>query len=341
MVDRVLVVGYGSIGQRHVRTVRAALPNADICVLRRALNEPPAEFVSAIYTQLQDALVFEPQLAVVACPASEHLKVATALVAQGCHVLIEKPLCMPNEKDSDFVSACKANPGVHVQVGYNLRFLSSLGRFRQLIREGTLGRVLSVRCEVGQYLPDWRPGRNYRNSVSAQRVLGGGVLMELSHELDYLQWVFGRCEWISAYLGRHSALDIDVEDTAQLFMGHASQDGGGSVVTTLAMDFYRRDTTRRCTAICEQGTASWDAIAGRVELFKAGSSATDLVLQADLSVRDTYALQWENFTQLAYGLKPKPADLCNARNVMTVISAARQSADANSVRVDVPAAGEW
>ncbi len=335
VAERVLIVGFGSIGQRHLRVVREALPAADIRVLRRSITTAPIEGVRAVYTQMQDALEFAPQMAVIASPASEHLRAATALVEQGCHVLIEKPLCLPDDEDANLINACKHKPGVVVQVGYNLRQLSSLGRFRQLIRENALGKVLSVRCEVGQYLPGWRPGRDYRSSASAQRALGGGVLMELSHELDYLQWIFGRCEWVSAYLGRHSALEIDVEDTAQLWLGHASTDGNSGAVTALCMDFYRHDTTRRCTAICERGSLAWDALSGQIELRNAGSDAGELVLQANPHRDETYVLQWQNFMQAVVGSGETAVGLSDARAVMALIRAAHQSAHASSARVAV------
>lgn len=337
--ERVLIVGYGSIGQRHLRVVRNALPDADIRVLRRSAGAQAIEGVDVVYVQLQDALAFSPQMAVIASPASEHLDAAKALVSQGCHVMIEKPLCLPDEDTADFIVACKAKPEVAVQVGYNLRFLDSLRYFRQLILENTLGRVLSVRCEVGQYLPDWRPGQNYRNSASAQRALGGGVLMELSHELDYLQWIFGRCGWVSAYLGCHSDLMLDVEDTAQLWLGHSGEDGNTEVVVALCMDFYRRDSTRRCTAICERGSISWDAITGRIERQVAGADSAEVVLQSCPSRDESYASQWQDFMHSVAGLKRPCVGLDDGLSVMGVIRAARRSNAANSVRMMVPQAG--
>ena len=90
------------------------------------------------------------------------------------------------------------------QVGYNLRCFPSLSRFRDLIHEDLFGKPLSVRCEIGQYLPDWRPTSDYRAGVSARSDLGGGALMELSHEIDYLSWIFGDVEWVSSWVGNVS-----------------------------------------------------------------------------------------------------------------------------------------
>ena len=88
-----------------------------------------------------------------------------------------------------------------------LRFLETLQCFRAEMAAGRIGAVHAVRCEIGQYLPAWRPDADYRTTVSAQKALGGGVLLELSHELDLLRWVFGEVDWLSAWIGRQSALE--------------------------------------------------------------------------------------------------------------------------------------
>ena len=343
MFERILIVGYGSIGRRHLRVVRSALPNANIRVLRRSATMQAIEGGNVVYTQLQDALAFFPQLAVISSPASEHLHAAGALVSQGCHVLIEKPLSLPEEDTADFTAICKAQPEVTVQVGYNLRYLDSLRHFRQLILENTSGKVLSVRCDVGQYLPDWRPSQDYRDSASARRALGGGVLMELSHELDYLQWIFGRCDWVSAYLGCHSDLALDVEDTAQLSLGHSGYSSAGDkteVVVALCMDFYRRDVTRRCTAICERGSITWDAIDGQVKCQVAGVGAPEVVLQSSPPRDESYTSQWQDFMQAAAGSQCPCVGLDDGLSVINVICAARRSNEAGSARVTVVLAEE-
>ena len=99
---------------------------------------------------------------------------------------------------------------------YNLRYNRSLNFFKNSFQTGILGDLHSVRCEVGHYLPYWRTNTDYRKSVSAQKILGGGVLLELSHEIDYLIWIFGSISKVNAFLTRHSSLEIDVEDTAYL-----------------------------------------------------------------------------------------------------------------------------
>jgi predicted dehydrogenase len=261
VIDRALIVGLGSIGKRHLRLLRSVLPDADIRVLRHSGCGRTPEYADACFDQIGAACNFKPQLSVVASPSSYHLQVGMALAEAGSHLLVEKPVSDRAEGVLELVERCKAR-NLQFQVGYNLRFLESLQAFRAELAIGNVGTVYSVRCEIGQYLPTWRPGTDYRKSVSASARLGGGVLLELSHELDMLRWIFGEPEWVSAWLGKQSELEIDVEDCVMLNAGFV-----GGPVAQVGMDFLRRDATRRCTAIGELGTLYWDAGEGAVSRF--------------------------------------------------------------------------
>ena len=112
---------------------------------------------------------------------------------------------------------------------------------------------MSVRCEISHYLPSWRPECDYRQGVSGRGELSGGALLELSHEIDYLRWIFGEAVWVNATLSRQSRLEIDVEDTAHLVIGFAPDNGGRQLIASVNMDFIRHDNTRLCIAIGEKG----------------------------------------------------------------------------------------
>jgi len=169
---RILITGFGSIGQRHLRIIRESLPDAEIGIFRHHLTKVIPDGADNLYTSLSEAMAFRPQLAVIANPAPFHLQTASALAATGCHVLIEKPLAADTKGVINFIQRL-GHVRIVCLVGYNLRYLPSLMEFRRLLQEGVIGQVLSVRSEVGQYLPDWRPGIDYRQGVSARRELGG------------------------------------------------------------------------------------------------------------------------------------------------------------------------
>ncbi len=268
-ISRVLIVGLGSIGKRHLRLARVFLPNADIRILRHQVASEEPEYSNGCFFDLDEAIAFAPQIAIIASPAPFHVETAMALASVGVDLLIEKPLSDSLVGVTQLLETCEKQ-GAILLTGYNLRFLPSLNRFRDLLGEGVIGKVLSVRCEVGQYLPSWRPDNDYRQGVSARSDLGGGALLELSHELDYLRWIFGEVDWVKATLTRQSALEIDVEDSAHLTMGFSPSADGRKLIGIVSLDFIRHDSTRLCTAIGEAGSLRWNGATGVVDLYEAG-----------------------------------------------------------------------
>lgn len=293
LIDRVLIVGLGSIGRRHLRLARELLPDADIQVLRHQACASVPEFANGCLFSIEQAIAFTPQLAVIANPATHHMQVALPLARAGVHLLIEKPISASPDDVPKLLEISRSQ-GAIVATGYNLRFLLSLQRFRERLHEGLIGRVLSVRCEIGQYLPSWRPHTDYRQGVSAQRVLGGGALLELSHEIDYVRWIFGEIEWVKATLSRQSDLAIDVEDTAHLIFGFAPTDNT-ALVASINLDFIRRDTTRLCTSIGESGSLRWNGLTGVVEHYEAGAKAWQVLFNYPHQRDDSYLAEWRHF----------------------------------------------
>jgi predicted dehydrogenase len=337
MLERFLIVGLGSIGKRHVRLVRELIPNARIAVLRhQSCQNMPDIGLDSCFTNLEDALQFRPQAALIANPASFHVDVAMSLAKAGVHLLIEKPISSTVQGVSELIEVCRAE-SIILMTGYNLRFLPSLQRFRELIDEKRAGRVLSVRAEIGQSLPSWRPGCDYRQSVSAKEVLGGGVLLELSHEIDYLRWLFGEVEWVSAIQRKQSGLEIDTEDTAHLVLGFASEAGEVPVMAALNMDFIRHDTTRSCTVIGEAGSLRWNALVGTVEFFEQGGNAWQTLFTHQHQKDDSYLAEWRHFlTCITDGGSPAISGH-DGLAVLRIIDAARQSSITGSV-VSIPQA---
>ena len=330
MIKRILIVGLGSIGKRHLRLVRELLPNADIRVLRHQECEAIPEHANGCFSSLGQAIDFVPQVAVIANPATFHMSVAQPLAQAGVHLLVEKPLSASLEGVSQLLETCR-DQGTVLLIGYNLRFLPSLQRFRDLLNENIIGRVLSVRCEIGQYLPSWRPDSDYRQGVSARRELGGGALLELSHELDYLHWIFGEVEWVKATLSRQSSLEIDVEDTAHLILGFAPVADGHDLIGTVNLDFVRHDTTRLCTAIGESGSLRWNGLAGLVEQFDEGAREWRELFRHQHQRDDSYLAEWQHFLSCVNGQGVVPLITGEAGlKVLQVVDAARQASESGS-----------
>jgi len=337
MLERLLIVGLGSIGRRHARLARELVAGLQIAALRQQVSPDMAgSGVDYCMTSLAEALKFCPQAAVIANPASHHLEVASDLARAGVHLLVEKPISNTTRGLSELIENC-ASRGLTLMTGYNLRFLPSLVRFRELLEARHVGRVLSVRAEVGQFLPSWRPGSDYRQSVSAQAALGGGVLLELSHEIDYLRWLFGEVGWVSAVQRKQSGLETDVEDTAHLVLGFAETRAAPSLIASLSMDFIRHDTTRCCTAIGETGSLRWNAVTGTVEVFEQGGDAWRSLYAHPHQRDESYLAEWRHFLKcIADGSAPLISGY-DGLAVLQIVEAARRS---SSTGATVPVVSE-
>jgi len=257
------------------------------------------------------------------------------------HLLVEKPLSSGLRGIDGLIRICREN-ALCLMTGYNLRFSLTLQKFRASIDEGRVGRILSVRAEVGQYLPSWRPGTDYRESPSAQSRLGGGVLLELSHEMDYLLWLFGPVKGLTAIVRRQGDLEVDVEDTVHMILEFPAREGARGIVGALSMDFIRRDRMRRCTAIGSHGTLCWDGIAETVSHFdpEAGTWRRICVHPGDMN--ESYRREIRHFVECVRTGKEAAVTGEQGKAVLEVVAAARQSASTSrTVLLGQREGGDW
>lgn len=261
-----LVIGYGSIGSRHARILK------ELGCHTAVLSKRSVDFAPH-YQDLSEALKEEsPGYVVVANTTAEHHETLVRLKQSGYKalVMVEKPLFSHAEEMdiSDFS---------RVAVAYNLRFHPVIRRLKDLVSEET---VVSVQCYVGQYLPQWRPSVDYRQASSAMKAKGGGVLRDLSHELDYLAYLFGPWKRLSAIGGHLSHLEIDVDDVFSILM--ATQK---CPAVTLQLNYLDRSIHREMIINTERHTIKADLIRGSICLDK----ETPEVFQAERDL--TYRLE--------------------------------------------------
>lgn len=323
MPEKYLIVSLGSIGKRHLANLRRLCPDAQIGVLRlhTALSDSLPEGADLQFSSLPEALAFGPSAAIIAGPASAHLEMANVLAAAGISLLVEKPLADVTLGVPALLKLCKA-ADVPLLVGYNLRFLPSLLESKRLIDSGVIGRVLGVRAEVGQYLPDWRPTTRYQDSVSAQCSLGGGALLELSHEIDYLYWMFGMPQCVSARGGRYGELEIDVEDMVTICLEYADPDR----LIEIHLDFLQRAPARGCKFIGELGTLVWNGMTDGIELFRVGGAGWEKIdgyVQPERN--QMYVDELRHFLDCVHKKESAICDGVQGYDVLTIVEAARTS----------------
>jgi predicted dehydrogenase len=259
LIKNIGIIGLGSIGSRHLRLVRELRPDLNVIAVRSGQgNKVFEEEVSTIVYSLEDAVDKSIGAAIISTPAINHVEQAIELMEKGIHVLIEKPLSHSLDNVNKLLGIAEKSKLVGL-VGYCLRYDPGALKFNKMLNNKITGQILHARVECGSYLPEWRKGFDYRESVSAKRELGGGVLLELSHELDYVRWFFGEMKSAYANIQKSNTLDINVEDSAEIIF---ESELGFPV--SVHLDFNSRIARRRCIARCANGDLTWDAIANKV-----------------------------------------------------------------------------
>jgi len=290
----VLVAGTGSIGRRHMDSMRQLVPGARFVLLRRqaTADDYSRTLGARVVDTLEAALAEKPAIAVVAVPSSQHAGLIEPLLGAGIPMYIEKPVVTSAAQLTAVSRAAAAAPQVVTLCGCNLRFLPSLRAVRELISQGAIGRVVRASLQAGQWLPDWRPTADYRRSYSASRELGGGVVLDLVHELDAARWILGEFDSVVAVGGQMSSLDLASEDAAVIALSRA----GGPVVA-VGLDYVARRPVRRYEFFGESGTLTWDLPARRVDLTHVDGMQVPAFEPADFDVATTYLRAMREFLE--------------------------------------------
>ncbi len=262
-MDLVAVIGLGNIATRHRRNLKQLYPNVKIYAMSSSGRIPhdSIENADCLVDSIDSLIENHVQLVIVASPAPFHMKHAERFIQAGIPTLIEKPVTSSLDDAKQLMSVIEKYQ-TPVAIGYCLRYLPSSIEVKKVIESGKLGHIYHASVEIGQYLPDWRPSKDYRESVSARSELGGGALLELSHELDYTQWLLGNLNLEHAILRRTEELDLDVEDTADLLFrtdDHA--------VVYVHLDFLQRKAFRRCRFVGNKGVIEWDLISNEIHFI--------------------------------------------------------------------------
>jgi hypothetical protein len=305
---RALIAGFGSIGQRQARNLQLLRPDVQLTLLRRKSSAAQAAPAGArVVYDLETALASKPDLAVIATPSHLHLMVLEPLLRAGIPCYVEKPVVVNAAQAEALQGLLGGLPSPSLTlVGCNLRFLPSLMRLRELLDRGAVGKTVRASLEVGQWLPDWRPAQDYRASYSAHADRGGGVILDLIHELDQARWLFGEPDAVHALAGKFSSLQIQAEDTACVLLGYR----GGPVVT-VSLDYVSRRPVRRYLAVGESGTLIWDLGARRLELVRADGGETIDCGPQGFGIAQTYVTALTEFLDCVEGRHASSQDIAD------------------------------
>jgi predicted dehydrogenase len=261
---KILIAGLGSIGRRHFGNL-VSLGETDIVLLRTHKSSLPDDELAGypVETDIHDALKkHEPDAVIVANPTAMHLDVAIPATEAGCHILLEKPISHSLEGLNVLQKAAEKS-GSRILVGFQFRYHPSLKKAGELIQSGALGRVLTAHAHWGEYLPNWHPWEDYRQSYAARAELGGGVIGTLTHPLDYLRFLLGEIDALWSFNGHISTLELNVEDVAEMGLKFANGAIGG-----VHVNYAQRPPVHRLEIVGTNGTLRWDNADGILHFYK-------------------------------------------------------------------------
>ena len=318
MMNRILIVGYGSAGKRYHKIIDKNFSLIQLKVFSFSKKNKDKIFLK----KKEEIKNFKPQLAIICLPASKRIKIIKFLMELKTHLLIEKPLAS-NFSEAKKILGYKKKSRSIVKVGYNLRFLNSLKALNHFIKSKKLGKIYFIDIFAGKNLTQWRKNLNYKHTVSAQKNLGGGVLLELSHEIDYANWIFGDFNKIFCKASKVSNLEIDVEDTAKMLLFSKNK-----YTININIDFCRSDEIRKCYVVGKNGSLIWDGLKNKLIFFSRLKKKWVNIFFKINNINDTYLLQLKEMIRLCNSNKNSAGNLVNLSNAcktVKIIESARNS----------------
>ncbi|MBN1431627.1 MAG: Gfo/Idh/MocA family oxidoreductase, partial [Methanomicrobiaceae archaeon] len=207
-------------------------------------------------------------------------------------------------------------------VACNMRFYHGISKIKELISGGAIGQIYCARVIAGHYLPDWHPELDYRNSYSAKESMGGGVLLDGIHEIDYLCWLLGDVEDLFCFSGKYSQLDIDTEDMAEMLLKFKS-----GAVGEIHLDYLQRAYGRSCQIIGEKGTILWDFNTKKVSLYSVEKREWQYFDEPEgYDVNQMYIEEMKYFIRCIAGKEKSFNDINEGIRILNIVIAAKESA---------------
>lgn len=340
---KVLIVGLGGIGQRHVRNMRSMFGD-DIEILAyrsrkmmRVITEQldiekdsnvEQKYNIQSYDNFEKAIAQDPSAVFVCNPSSLHIPVATIAAKAGCHLFIEKPLSHNFEGVEELIELVERKD-LTCLVGYQMRFHPCLKFLREKLEEESVGRVLAVKSEVGEYLPRWHPYEDYRDMYASKRELGGGVILSQIHEFDYIYSLFGLPKRIFAIGGHFSNLEIDVEDTASILM--ENEVNGNLLPIHLHQDYVQQPPSRSVHIIGDKGKIIVDFHALSVIYYNQQGQLTESHHFKGFNRNNLFTEEIKHFFNCVAGKESPIVSICDGFNSLRMAVAAKESIETGNV----------
>jgi predicted dehydrogenase len=332
---KVLVSGFGSIGQRHMRNLHML----GVTDLAYADTKPDAEVVPGIenelsligFSSLEEALKeFKPEVVFVCSPTQFHIPQALEAAKAGCHLFIEKPLSHSQEGIKE-LSQIVEEKNLITMVACNMRYHPGAKQVKKWLDEGEIGKPSVARVFSGSHLPNWRRKTPYKESYSADPEQGG-VLLDCIHEIDLALWYFGSAKLESSTTISADGIGLKVDGLSELLLRHSS-----GLVSSVHLNFVQHTYRRGCHIFGSEGVIHWTVSVppglekseedrARVDLFGADGLRKEQVLEDPAWDRNQmYLEETRDFLQAVDAGTPSAAPLSVGKEALDIVLAARQA----------------
>lgn len=282
---KIVFIGIGSIAKKHIKAIKKIEPTAEIFALRSSMDAAPYEDVKDFY-KYDDIKDIAPNFIIISNPTSNHFETIQKLMPYRIPLFIEKPVFAELGHD-DVIKEIESKQ-ILTYVACDMRFMDCLSWLHQYMVEHRKNvRINEINVYCGSYLPDWRPGTDFRKCYSAIPELGGGVHIDLIHDVDYVYWIFGKPEKHHALFRNVSSLSIRAYDYANFNLMYPD------FCANVVLNYYRRDAKRYMEILFDDCTWTVDMLKNEII-----SSTGDVIYRSKQTGADEYEAQMRYFMEL-------------------------------------------
>ena len=318
-IKKIAFIGFGSIATKHISIIEDFYPDIEICIVtKRNLNKKYKTYknISSLKKKNIDAVF-------ITSPANEHYKALKILYTEDLNFFIEKPIFHKNYDMSKIEKYLKNNNHLICQIGYVFRHDDIFHKFKYLLSQNYLGKIENIKIYCGSDLSKWRSQKNLKHSISLNKLKGGGVLLELSHEIDYCLWLFGKIKFIKADLINSGKFLSKVEDMANILMINDKKQE-----INMHLNFCQDKSERFCMVTGKKGVIKIDLI-NRFIKVNTEKLSKKIIFKSQLN--EIYKKQIDIFFNSIYLKKKSSVPVSEGLKVLDIIEKAKISHKSNKI----------
>ena len=329
-MNRILIVGFGSIGRRHLENF-LQLKNVKLIVYTKRTDlDSFKEQGVKISNSLTECLKENPNIGIITNETSLHVPITIKLAQNGLDLFIEKPLSN-SLKDVEKLRAIVKKKKLITQMGCHLRFHPCIKKIKSLIEQEKIGRIISAQVQSCSYLPDYHKWEDYRRSYASRKELGGGVILTQIHEIDYMYWFFQEVENVVSMSGKLSDLDVTVEDYAASLLKFKNK-----VVGEIHLDYFQRPNFKSCKIRGTKGEIYWDSDNNGVNIYNIKKNKWETKFETGFSNNiDTYSSYLEEIKHFMKCVKERKETINNLEQGIATLKIALAIKKASKIKKSV------